>query len=149
MYSPKTGITRSACVARVQKALSDVGVKLGDRVVTSRDSDFLKLREVLTIDKTPEITQWQLPFSIGPDDAAQASEGAQLFVLMSQPNAKIDTHSHSEGVSFHFVASGSAIVGGTELVAGDWWYVPTGKTYSFEAGPQGATTLGCHYCCCG
>jgi mannose-6-phosphate isomerase-like protein (cupin superfamily) len=149
MYSPKTENTRSACVARVQKAIADAGVKIGDRVVTSRDPEFVKLRRSLTVDKTAEVTQWQLPFSIGPDNGAQATEGAQLFVLMSQPGAQIDAHSHREGVSFHFVGSGSVAVEGKELSSGDWWYVPTGKSYAFEAGPQGAVTLGCHYCCCG
>jgi len=53
-------------VRRVNDALKKLGVKLGDKIVTSRDKDMRELVNVLRRDTMPDgFEQWQLPIVLG------------------------------------------------------------------------------------
>lgn len=57
-------------------------------------------------------------------------------------------HSHDEGDGFRFIVSGSILFDGRELHAGDWMFIPKGKTYSFKVGRSGVGICYCYACCC-
>ncbi|MCC7170857.1 MAG: hypothetical protein IT459_10440 [Planctomycetes bacterium] len=125
---------------RVAAALKKAKVTLGKRILTSKDRDAVKLANLLAIDNIPDgFRKWQLPFVMDP---------SQLFISVGNPGAVVKKHSHKEGDGIRFIAGGSILYEGQELVAGDWMYIPRGKPYSFRVGPFGATMCYCYCCCC-
>lgn len=127
-------------VARINEALDTVGVRLGERVLTSRDPEAVKLCNLLAVNsKLPDgFRKWQLPFHL---------EGGQFFVTAAAANTSVAEHSHDDhGV--RFIIAGSVFYDGIELSAGDWMYLPKGVKYSLRVGPLGASMCYCYCCCC-
>lgn len=127
-------------IKRIKNSLSEAKVKLGSRIFTSRDTDVVKLCNLLSIDSglPTGMTKWQLPFHL---------EGVQFFITTSQSGAKVGEHSHNED-GVRFIVSGSIIYDGIELNSGDWMFLPKGERYSFTVGPHGAMMFYCYQCCC-
>lgn len=125
-------------VLRVKKALEELGITLDDRVVTSRDPEMDKLRELLYRDTMPEgFHQWQLPIILGGGERPVMS-----FVSVGQPDAEVPRHAHKNDCLLRVVLSGSVIHDErTELTTGDWVYIPTGKPYQFKAGKHGCVIM--------
>ncbi|MEO7573504.1 MAG: cupin domain-containing protein [Acidimicrobiales bacterium] len=122
-----------------QAAGGDLGTK--GRVLTSRDDSAIRARDSLAVDNVPAgFVKWQLPVYL--------SAPSQLFVTVAEPGAKARAHSHDEGDGIRFIAGGSIIFEGTELVPGDWMFIPGGTHYDFEVGPNGAIMCYCYSCCC-
>ena len=125
---------------RIRKAADRAGFS-AEGVVTSRDRAALNTREALAVDNVPPgFTKWQLPVFL--------NNPSQMFVTVAQPGAKAGRHSHDEGDGMRFIAGGSIIHEGRELVPGDWMYIPAGRPYEFEVGPNGALMCYCYCCCC-
>jgi len=126
-------------IARINEALSQVGIELGSRILTSRDSDVVEACNLLSVDGMPKgFTKWQLPFS---------TEAGQFFITSAEPGASVGEHSHPEN-GVRFIITGSIIFDGIELNAGDWMFIPKGKNYSFKVGPHGALMFYKYECCC-
>jgi hypothetical protein len=127
-------------VKRVNNALSEVGHKLGSRIFTSRDTDVVKLCNLLAIDDgLPKgMTKWQLPFYL---------ERGQFFMTTGRAGVKVGEHSHDED-GVRFIISGSIVYDGIELSAGDWMFLPKDERYSFKVGIHGVTMGYCYACCC-
>ncbi|PED02911.1 hypothetical protein CN423_19295 [Bacillus cereus] len=126
-------------INRVKKALEQVGIELGSRILTSRDADVVKACNLLAVDELPKgFTKWQLPFFV---------EGGQFFITTAEPGASVGEHTHpADGV--RFIIAGSINYDGIELNAGDWMFIPKEKSYSFRVGPLGASMCYCYECCC-
>jgi hypothetical protein len=75
-------------------------------------------------------------------------EQSFLFITTAEPDVETPEHAHEEGDGIRFIAAGSIIYNGTELIAGDWMFVPRGVSYAFKAGPMGALMCYCYCCCC-
>jgi quercetin dioxygenase-like cupin family protein len=130
-----------ACLERVQAALKASGRELNSGIITSRDANARELRRELAIDNVPDgFRKYQLP--------AMLPEQSFMFITVAEPDAESPAHSHDEGDGIRFIAGGSIIYNDTELIAGDWMFVPRGERYSFKAGPQGALMCYCYCCCC-
>jgi quercetin dioxygenase-like cupin family protein len=130
-----------ACLARVQDALDAQGRRLNDGIVTSRDDDSRALRAALAIENVPDgFRKYQLPVVL--------HERSFMFITSAEADAESPAHSHDEGDGIRFIAGGSILYEGQELVAGDWMFIPKGHSYSFKAGPQGALMCYCYCCCC-
>ena len=71
-----------------------------------------------------------------------------MFISVGNPGTKVPRHIHKEGDGIRFIAGGSIIYNGQELVAGDWMFIPKGEAYEFQVGPYGATMGYCYACCC-
>ena len=125
---------------RIHRAIEEVDFQ-PSHIVTSRHDVAVELRRLLGVeDVLPGIEQWQLPIYMnGP---------SQFFITVGQPRVKVPTHSHGEGDLLRFIANGSIIYEGEELVEGDWMFVPAGAAYSFEAGDRGYYNCCCYQCCC-
>lgn len=146
-------LTRADGIKRIEAALSKAGVKIGKKVLTSRDKDMLVLRKSLEVTNIPDgFQKYQLPVVLRCAEAAAATgtdaDGVQFFVTMGQPNVKVGSHSHNEGAGLRFIAGGSIIYNKRELTAGDWMFIPKGAQYEFQVGPQGAIICYCYCCCC-
>lgn len=146
-------LTRADGVKRIEAALKKTGIKIGKRVVTSRDKDMQLLRERLVVTNVPSgFSKYQLPVTLRCVDAMSATgtdaDGVQFFVTIAQPNSKVNTHSHNEGAGLRMIAGGSILFKKQELTAGDWMYIPKGVPYEFQVGPQGAIICYCYCCCC-
>src|SRR5262245_28151895 len=77
-------------VLRVKKAIEKSGVKLGDKIVTSRDPGMAKLLKKLRRTTLPQgFEQWQLPIILGGGDRPVMS-----FITVGSPNAKLPHHAH-------------------------------------------------------
>jgi hypothetical protein len=127
-------------IERIREAADRAGFR-ADRVVTSRDSAAVRARDALAVDNVPDgFTKWQLPVYL--------SNPSQLFVTVAAPGVKASRHSHEEGDGIRFIAGGSIIYEGQELVPGDWMFIPAGQPYEFEVGPNGALMCYCYCCCC-
>ncbi|WP_142347286.1 hypothetical protein [Bacillus thuringiensis] len=126
-------------IARINEALTQVGLDLKSHILTSRDEDVVKACNLLTVDEMPKgFTKWQLPFFM---------EGGQFFITSAEPGASVGEHTHpDDGV--RFIIAGSIFYDGIELNAGDWMFIPKEKSYSFKVGPLGATMAYCYQCCC-
>src|SRR5689334_18290579 len=126
---------------RIRKALDNSGVRVDGRIVTSRDKDAGDLRDALAVENVPKgFTKYQLPVYL---DAP-----SQLFVTIAEPNVRAGRHVHEDGDGIRFIAGGSITFEGQELSAGDWMFVPKGRDYEFEVGPNGALMCYCYCCCC-
>jgi hypothetical protein len=126
---------------RIERGLHKAKVKLADRVITSRDEDARKVTRLLQVDNVPAgFQKWQLPISL--------KEPSQMFISTAAAYAKVPEHFHRDGDGVRFIISGSIIYKGVELTAGDWMFIPKGKSYSFEVGPLGASMCYCYCCSC-
>ncbi|MBC3193901.1 cupin domain-containing protein [Pseudonocardia sp. C8] len=131
----------AACMERIQEALKGHGRELNSGIVTSRDEDARELRRELAIDNVPEgFRKYQLPVML--------PEQSFMFITVADPDVESPAHSHDEGDGIRFIAGGSIIYDGSELVAGDWMFIPRGERYSFRTGPHGALMCYCYCCCC-
>jgi hypothetical protein len=131
----------AACLERVQAALGARGRELNAGIVTSRDVDAGDLRRELAIDNVPDgFRKYQLPVML--------PEQSFMFITTAEPDVEAPDHAHEEGDGIRFIAGGSIIYEGTELIAADWMFVPRGARYSFKAGPMGALMCYCYCCCC-
>jgi uncharacterized RmlC-like cupin family protein len=146
-------LTRADGVKRIEAALSKAGVKIGKKVITSRDSDMQGLRKTLAVTNIPAgFTKYQLPLTLTCASSiamtGTEADGVQFFISMGEPNIKVGSHSHNEGAGLRFIAGGSITYKKKELTAGDWMYIPQGSKYEFQVGPQGAIMCYCYCCCC-
>ncbi len=127
-------------VSRVQSALKKANINIAKKILTSKDKESIKLVNLLVVDNIPGgFIKWQLPFVM---------DKSQLYISLGSPGAKVGLHSHNEGDGIRFIASGSIIYNGQELIAGDWMFIPRGKKYSFRVGPFGASMCYCYCCSC-
>lgn len=134
-------ITFDEGLERIQRGLRKAKVKLEGRILTSRDEDVLKAVRLLQVDNVPDgVQKWQLPFSL--------NQPSQLFISTAAANTKVPAHSHRDGDGIRFIVAGSINYRGVELTAGDWMFIPKGKSYSFEVGKFGATMCYCYCCSC-
>jgi hypothetical protein len=126
---------------RIRRATDEAGLKVGESIITSRDDAGRRLRKTLAVDNVPDgFTKYQLPVYL--------SEPSQMFISFAAPDVHTPEHSHDEGDGIRFIAGGSIIYNDQELTAGDWMFIPKGKTYSFDVGPNGALMCYCYCCCC-
>ena len=124
-------------VKRVRDAWDKLGVTLGDRIVTSRDPEMEQLAKELRRETLPEgFEQWQLPIVLG-----QGGRPVMAFITSGQPHALIPDHKHANDAVFRVVLGGSIIFRDSELIPGDWMYVPAGQSYSFRAGRFGCVVM--------
>jgi hypothetical protein len=128
-------------IDRIEKAVQQVGLRIGKEIITSRDERVIKAQGLLETKNVPEgFKKWQLPVAMRCE--------TQLFITVAPPGAKVPKHSHDEGPGIRFIATGSIIYNGKELTTGDWMYIPAGVPYELEVGPYGATMCYCYCCCC-
>jgi hypothetical protein len=121
---------------RIEAALRTLGIKGGNAITTSRDPSMPQLKKELTRHGMPDgFHQWQLPIVIG------GTRPAYSFITVGLPMAEVPEHTHKDDSVFDVLISGSITFKGTELSAGDWYYVPKGIPYSFTVGPFGCTML--------
>ena len=124
-------------VARIKAALTKRRVKLGERVITSRDPGMDDLRfDLKRPDMPPGFQSWQLPFVL-------ENCPVFFFLTVAEPGAVVPTHSHKRDL-FRVVLSGSITTNGIELKTGDWMFVPKGVPYSFSAGLNPGAIV--HHC---
>lgn len=124
-------------VLRVKNALESLGIKLGDKIVTSRDLEIVQVFEKLRRDHLPNgFRQWQLPIILGGGNRPVMS-----FITFGEPRAHIPYHTHRNDCLLRVVLTGSILYKSTELTTGDWMYVPIGHGYSFTAGPMGCVIM--------
>src|SRR4051812_30863955 len=85
-------------IQRIQKALSSESIKVGKRIVTSRDRDVAKVMDRLQVTNVPKgFSKWQLPVWLnGP---------SQMFLTVAEPGAQVPEHSHNEGDGIRFIMS--------------------------------------------
>lgn len=126
---------------RIQRGLTKAKVKLSGGILTSRDKDMLSATKALQVGNIPDgFKKWQLPIYLNAP--------SQLFISTAAAYTKVPSHSHTDGDGIRFIISGSIVYRGIELTAGDWMFIPKGKSYSFEVGPLGASMCYCYCCCC-
>jgi hypothetical protein len=126
---------------RIQRALDYVKLDAREQIVTSKDPLSIKLRGMLEVDNIPDgFKKWQLPVYL--------DQPSQLFISVGAPGTKVGRHSHDEGDGIRFIAGGSIFYQGQELTAGDWMFIPKGRSYEFDVGPVGALMCYCYCCCC-
>jgi hypothetical protein len=124
-------------VKRVNDALKANKIKLGNRIVTSREPEIIKLTEELRRTTLPQgFQQWQLPIVLG-----KGNRPVMSFITFGEPNAEIPNHKHKNDSLLRIVLSGAIIYKGQELTTGDWMYVPTGLPYSFKVGRFGCLLM--------
>jgi hypothetical protein len=49
-----------------------------------------------------------------------------MFISIAEPGIKVGKHCHEEGDGIRFIAGGSIIFEGKELISGDWMFIPKG-----------------------
>ena len=144
-YSPGNG-TVSLCgrppasslrrdLSRIENAAAERGFDTADTILTSHDELATTLRDDLAVtDVASGFQRWLLPIAL-------ASGTASLIV--GAPNSATGTHSHNTR-TLHVIVNGSATINNQDLSPGDWAYIPRGAEYSFQAGPEGATSFYYH-----
>jgi hypothetical protein len=134
-------VTFDEGVERIRRAVREAGLRVGDRVLTSRDKDVKQAQAMLGVSAVPGgFRKSQLPVYL--------SNPSQLFITIAEPNAEVPEHSHNEGDGIRFIAGGSIHYEGKELGPGDWMFIPAGTSYSFRVGANGAIMCYCYCCCC-
>lgn len=122
-------------IHRVKEVLNAAGLDTKNRIITSRDTAILPLIEKLRANIMPlGFEQYQLPLLL-------PSENTMYFITVGQPKAKFPEHRHTYDDGLRVIISGSIIYDGTELIAGDWMFVPRGSSYTFEVGDAGCTVF--------
>ena len=126
---------------RIKDAAKKTQLDQTSEIVTSRDTRAAKAQSLLKVDNIPDgFVKWQLPVYL--------EKPSQLFITVAPPDADVPEHSHDEGDGIRFISAGSINYNGQELTAGDWMFIPKGKTYSFKVGTFGAMMCYCYCCCC-
>ena len=125
-------------VLRVKQALKRLKITVGDRIVTSRDPDMLKITEELRRTTLPDgFEQWQLPIILG----GASSRPVMSFITIGRPGAALPRHRHKNDCLLRIILSGSILFNDLELIPGDWMHVPTGMPYAFKAGRLGCVVM--------
>lgn len=125
---------------RVQQAREKSNLKIGEKIITSRDKYSIAAVNLLSVSNVPGgFKKWQLPFVM---------DRSQLFISIGSPDVMVPEHSHDEGDGIRFIMTGSIYYNGHELSSGDWMYIPKGVRYSIKVGPFGASMCYCYCCCC-
>ena len=120
-------------VDRVRHALEESG--LMNEVLVSRDPRVRELMSRFPREGLPSgVEQHQLPVVLSGTDG-------MVFASQCGPNTEIPVHRHTDESIFRVVVQGSLECNGYRLVAGDWMFVPTGRSYRYVAGPEGCVTL--------
>ena len=115
---------------RVKKAFADHGIPAGKTAISSKDPDWLKVRDTLERKGMPQgVKQWQLPAGLGPQ------QDCNCFLGEIEPNTVVPKHHHTVDV-FRAVIDGEVevTIGGetTTLKAGDWILIRAGTDYSLR-----------------
>ncbi len=128
-------------IQRLEHACKDSGLDINKSIITSRDSVAQKAVKALEVTNIPSgFVKFQLPIHFeGP---------TQTYMSFGAPRTKVPVHSHDEGSGVRVIMFGSIIYKGHELTAGDWMYIPKGKSYEFEVGAMGVGVFYCYECCC-
>jgi hypothetical protein len=128
-------------IQRIESALEKTGLRLGKKILTSRDPRVREAAEVLKVKNIPGgFKKWQLPVYLnGP---------SQMFLSIGAPDVDVPAHSHDEGDGLRVIIGGSILYDGRELTEGDWMFIPMGEKYKFKVGPGGASMFYCYRCCC-
>lgn len=114
-------------------------ITAGDGILTSRDRGMAAVNAELKQSGLPAgVQHWQLPVALGSLDEVVC------FISRMKPGARVPEHAHKVGV-FRIVMSGTLRYGRQALKAGDWMYVPPGRAYSVEAGPDGCSIFYGHW----
>lgn len=128
-------------IDRIQKALKKSGYDYAAGITTSADPKAQAALQELLVSNIPGgFKKFQLPLFF--------SKPTQVFLSIGAPDTEVPEHSHTEGAGLRFIVAGSVFFEGKELRAGDWMFIPAGKSYSLKVGPQGATLFYCYECCC-
>jgi hypothetical protein len=124
-------------VLRVKEALKELGVAIGEEIVTSKDAEIAPLWAKLRRDTMPSgFEQTQLPIVLGG-----GNRPVMPFITVGAAGAVLPSHIHKDDCLFRIIISGSIIWNRLELFQGDWMYIPSGKRYSFTAGQLGCVVL--------
>lgn len=127
------------CLDQIKVIQQEMGISTS-RIFTSRDIKDLWNSQAAVSNIPSGFNKIMLPFNTeGP---------ATFYISAAGPNVKVPSHSHDEGAGIRFIASGSIIYKGQELVAGDWMYLPAKVPYDFVVGPKGVVIFYCYQCCC-
>lgn len=128
------------CVERIRMILREYEVDMREKVWTSADSVIKQVVERLKVDRICDgFYKWQLPVYF--------EKGALVWTTVGAPLKEISNCCHNEGDGFKFIGSGSLIYNSVELNAGDWMFIPRGKTYSFRVGKHGVVMYYVYECC--
>jgi hypothetical protein len=124
----------------LKKAMNAVGLDPDAQLFTSRDPVAQEIKKILKTSNVPDgFEKWQLPFSL--------YTSSNVFISHGEPHAKVPSHWHEHGAGYRVIIKGSLRLGnGTELTAGDWFYVPKGHPYSFDVGSDGLVMLAGYQC---
>jgi quercetin dioxygenase-like cupin family protein len=118
--------------------------------VTSRDGAIEDALERLAKDgvlpgPTPGVTHLPLPFAPPMPRAALPVLDGRFFAWLAriEPGTVIPRHTHplEQIADIKVVLSGSIHCGDRDLVAGDWLWAPSGGSYTFKVGAEGALLL--------
>lgn len=133
--------TMAGCLQRIQQAAKSSGLDINKDIITSRDTVLKEVLNSLEVTNIPNgFVKVQLPVSFDGPTTTYMSFGA--------PRTKVPVHSHDEGAGIRVIISGSIKYNGQRLTAGDWMYIPKGKSYEFEVGNMGVGMFYCYQCCC-
>lgn len=115
---------------RVKEALAKHGIHPGKKVISSKDPDWMKVRDTLERQGMPHgVKQWQLPTGLGP------KQDCNCFLGEIEPNTVVPKHHHTVDV-FRAVIDGEVEVTidgeTTTLGAGDWILIRAGTDYSLR-----------------
>lgn len=128
-------------VDRIKDAVQKSGLRVGNKIVTSREPAARKAVGILAVSNIPGgFKKWQLPVYL---DGA-----SQMFMSIGAPDVDVPPHSHDEGDGIRVIVGGSIFYDGTELTEGDWMFIPKGTKYQFKVGPGGVSMFYCYQCCC-
>lgn len=126
-------------IREINEATQQLGLNLGEKIVTSRDPGMDEVTELLRRKNMPEgIDKWMLPITVG---GMKPEHPAFVFIIHVKPGAVVPRHIHKNDSIFRIVTGGSVIQDGVELMPGDWTYIPVGKAYSYTGGKSGATLM--------
>jgi hypothetical protein len=134
-------MTLAQGIAKVADARQKSGLKADSGILTSKDKAAQSALKLLAVTNVPDgFTKYQLPIAFDGPTLTYLSHGA--------PNTRVPSHSHNEGAGIRLIVAGSIRYKETELMAGDWMYIPKGAAYEFEVGPLGMIAFYCYQCCC-
>jgi len=128
-------------IDRIQNALTAGKLKVGKKILVSKDLKVRKVLDSLQVSNVPGgFKKWQLPvYMDGP---------SQVFLSIGAPDVEVPAHSHEEGDGIRIIMGGSILFEGMELTEGDWMFIPKGAPYSFKVGRGGVSMCYCYQCCC-
>ena len=135
------GTTFEAGEPYFRSSLRKVGLDPEAQVFTSKHEAAKAVQKYFRVQSAPPgFKKWQLPFAL--------HEPTNFYITEGRPNATVDAHSHEHGAGFRVIIKGSLVLEGVKLGAGDWFYVPQGKPYSYKVGRTGVQLMSGYQCCC-